>query len=330
MPQSKASAINRRGSDTLPVLLVPAFRKIAPLLITNREAMPSLLLVLVTLAAVGLFQIGLLAATPASTAVVSVALLIFGLPHGAFDIALLRRAGGSSFDTRATLAMVALYLLAAAATYLAWRAAPGPALAAFLTMAVVHFAEDWRACGSRFIAAGIASAIVSAPALLHHDALGALFKLLSGDPRAAVLAELLLLIAPMAVAIAIVGAILLIQARQTALAVALSCTVTALVFLPPVAGFALFFCFVHSPTQFRHHAAELGLHGFSAWRGEVIPITIGGLGVATAVFVCNGGMPVSADFFSSSFMTLAILTVPHMIIPVIAEGFRHPRAMATE
>lgn len=297
--------------------------------ITNRGEVTAHLLLPFTIAAVGLFQGGLLKVTPDLIAVVSGALLVFGLPHGSFDIALLRRAGGAALNRGALVALVALYLLAAGTMYLIWRLAPLAALAAFFAMAIVHFAEDWRACRSRFIAVGIAAAIVSAPALLHRETLIDLFTLLTGDPRSAMLGHLLLLIAPTAIAVAVVGAIILYQSRQKAMAVALCCAISAMIFLPPVVGFALFFCLVHSPAQFAQHADELGLHRFSQWRGEVIPLTIGGIGVAVAIFLLNSDAPISANLFSSSFMTLAVLTVPHMVVPAIVGRLRPPPLLVT-
>lgn len=299
-----------------------------PLQIADRSAVPVFGLLMATLAVIGLYYGGFLTITPGLIAIVSGAILIFGLPHGAFDLALLRRGEVSEANLRSTIVLVALYLLVAGGTYLAWRAGPGLALAAFLVLAVAHFAEDWRACGSRFVAVGIAVAIVSAPSLLHGDSLGNLFGLLTNDPRTAVLADLLLLVAPVAVAVAIVGTVLLWQARQPAMAIALGCATAAMILLPPVIGFALFFCLVHSPAQFRHHAESLGLHGFRQWGSEVVPFWIGGLGIAVAVFLTNREMPVAANVFASSFMTLAVLTVPHMVMPMIAVRLRHLRPLA--
>ncbi len=300
-----------------------------PMPTANRSVLPASVLTLVTLVAIVAFQGRFLMVTPAMTAVISGALLVFGLPHGAFDIALLRRAGGPAFSAGATIALVALYLLGATVTYLLWRAAPGVALAAFLAIAVLHFAEDWCACGSRFTALGIAAAIVSAPALLHREILGGLFVLLTGDARSATLADLQSRVAPPAIVVAMAGALLLYRARQQTMAAVVGCTIAALVFLPPVVGFALFFCLVHSPVQFRHHAESLGLHGFRQWGGEVIPLSIGGLGIATVVFASNSGMPVTTNLFAASFMTLAVLTVPHMLVPMIAGRWRQPPLLAS-
>lgn len=283
---------------------------------------------LVTLGTVGLDRFGFLSETPELTVIASLALLVFGLPHGAFDLALVRRAAGTSFGARSSLAVIALYLGCAAAMYLAWCVGPMVALAGFLAMAVAHFAEDWDICGSSFIACGIAAAIVSAPSILHLDALRGLFALLTGDAAAAGLADMLLLVAPAATAVALVGWVLLWQAGQRALAVSASCAVASMLLLPPVPGFALFFCLVHSPMQFRQHAGLLGLRGFRQWGGIVVPISLAGLGIAAAIFFENGDASIPANLFVTSFMTLSILTVPHMLMPRIVVFFQRSPLIA--
>jgi len=42
------------------------------------------------------------------------------------------------------------------------------------------------------------------------------------------------------------------------------------------------------------------------------------LGVAGAVFIVNGNAALGTGIFVSSFVTLSILTVPHMLMPMIA------------
>lgn len=293
-------------------------------LITWRSGAPSAGLLLITLGAVALERFGFPADTPTLTVIECLALLVFGLPHGSFDLALLRRASGASPQPWSSLAVVALYLGCAATMYLAWRVGPVFALVGFMVMAVAHFAEDWDACGSSFIACGIAAAIVSAPSVLHIGQLRGLFALLTGDAAAAGLADMLLLVAPGALTVALIGCILLWQADRRSLAVSAGCALAATLLLPPVPGFALFFCLVHSPMQFRQHAGLLGLRGFQQWGGIVVPLSLAGLGIAAAVSIENGDRSIPANLFATSFMTLSILTVPHMLMPTIA-AFLQPQ-----
>lgn len=254
--------------------------------------------------------------TPLVTAAVSLLLLVAGMPHGGFDLALIRAAGGGAdFGSRA--GVIILYLGCAAATYALWQAAPVLALAGFLALAVAHFAEDWRRCGSGLLAGGLAAAIVCAPTVLHDGALRGLFASLAGDARAALLADALLLAAPTAMVLAAVAIIMLIQNQQRSLALAAACSVAAMLMLPPVIGFAVHFCLVHSPLQFRDHAHHLGLRQFRQWRGAVIPLSIGGLAVAGGILGLNNGTALAHSLYASSFMALAVLVVPHMLVPLV-------------
>lgn len=296
-------------------------------------------LVVVTLGLITLSRLGILGDTATLTAAASAALLIFGLPHGTFDLALLRRAGmarqhagstdtarqrAGSTDTASTLKLVLLYLGCAAAMYLVWQLAPVVALAGFLVIAALHFAEDWQASGSRFVSTGIATAMLCAPSLLHGHSLRNLFGVVAGTPSAGALADVLLLLAPVGIAVALVGMAMLWQAGRRDLAVAAACALAAMVILPPVQGFAVFFCLVHSPMQFRAHASMLGWHGFRAWRGAVMPLSLAGLAIAGAVVAAAWPSSIAARIFVGSFVTLSILTVPHMLVPLIATRLARP------
>ena len=283
--------------------------------IVRMTGLPPAALFLITGVAVGLNLAGLIPDTPLATAITAFTLLVVGVPHGSFDLALLRRAGA----TGSTAQLALLYVGCAAAMYIIWQIAPTVALAVFLIMAVTHFAEDWAEYGSRFIATGIAAAIVAAPALMHGTRLRELFVVLTGDADAAILADVLMLVGPVAGALAVLGIGLLWQAGCRDRAISAGCGLAAMLLMPPVPGFALFFCLVHSPVQFRFHAHALGLRGLSNWRGIVVPISLGGLALAGVIYVLNDGVSITASVFAVSFMTLSVLTVPHMLVPVLVD-----------
>lgn len=295
------------------------FHQMATLIISRRAARggawQSTALIMITAGAILLQMAGLDSRTPPVMAATSVLLLLAGLPHGSFDLALLRQSTRQGCGVGPVLLLVLLYLGCAAAMYLVWQMAPGLALAAFLLMAIGHFAEDWVACGSRFLAAGLAAAIVAAPAIAHSGDLRGLFITLTDDAGAAVLADLLLMVAPAMLLVALVAIRLLWAAGRADLAVAATCSLCAMLVLPPVAGFALFFALVHSPLQFRAHAGALGLHGFRQWRSVVWPISLGGLAVAGAIYAMRAGMTLPDRAFAVSFITLSVLTAPHMLVP---------------
>jgi len=191
-------------------------------------------LVVITATTICLYCLGVPLDTSTMTALASATLLIFGMPHGSFDLALLQRhsTGRGVFGSR--IALILLYLTCAGAMYLLWRAAPVAALTAFLLMSVIHFAEDWEGCGSPFIAGGIALALISAPSLLHGDSLSTLFVTLSGRASAAILADYLLLVAPTMLLLAIAGVAMLWHIGRRPLALSAACALLAMLVLARV------------------------------------------------------------------------------------------------
>ena len=96
--------------------------------------------------------------------------------------------------------------------------------------------------------------------------------------------------------------------------------------LPPVIGFAVHFCLVHSPLQFRDHAQQLGLRPFRQWRGAVIPLSIGGFAVAGGILWLNSETALAHSLYASSFMALAVLVVPHMLVPLVMAHLKTQQA----
>ena len=263
---------------------------------------------LVTLAAM-IIPADLLASPLAITATCA-ALLLGGLPHGALDLAVVHREAPSR-----TGRLLMLYIALAAVMFGAWQIAPTIALALFLAMAVTHFAEDWTATEHPFFALGISIATIAAPALFHHAELAGLFVLIAGEPAAARMADALMLIAPVAVACALLAMLLLWKAGQRATAVNAACALAAMTWLPPVTGFAIYFCLLHSPNHFR-----AGLNRLAPTVGvarSTIVATLGGLAVALAILQFLPITEPSGRLFVASFMTLSILTLPHMAVPLI-------------
>lgn len=274
-------------------------------------------LLVITAVAIAMYSAGLLPETGPAIAVLSATLMVVGMPHGSFDIALLRQGSADDPAAPARTTLIGLYLCCALAMYLLWQTAPAWGLGLFLLMAAVHFAEDWQRCGSSFIATGMALAFLSAPALLHSRSLTGLFAVLSNDAAAGLLVDVMVLIAPTMVLLAIAGTAMLWRSGERNRALSAVCGLAAMLVLPPVHGFALFFCLVHSPIQFGDHARALGLRGLRQWGGTVIPLTLGGLGIAVVVFMLNRGAVITQDVFAASFVALSVLTAPHMLVPVI-------------
>ena len=288
-------------------------------------------LTFILLSCIGLQIAGLNFAGEKTTQAMCVALLLLGLPHGTFDWQLLRAGLNQSIHTFAF--RIGLYLALAAATYLVWQLAPTAALAIFLLIAVVHFAEDWGGDGilanptaikPEFLALAMPMSIITLPALSHPEMLRSIFVMLSGDASSAVLVDAMILLAPVATGIATAKIVMDITTGELSRGVAGLCVLAAMVVLPPIAGFSLYFCLYHSPIHFKAGWSELTT-GDARYPALITTgLSIGGLVLASMVYIFGQRVAVTDSLVVTTFLTLSMLTVPHMLVPSIIGWSREP------
>lgn len=277
---------------------------------------------------------------PAATTAACAAILLLGLPHGTLDIELIKRQRALG-PTRISAVLI-FYLALAAAMYALWQAAPVAALMIFIAIAIVHFSEDWEDTGSAFLAQGIALSILTVPSFFHRPEMQMLFVALSGDAGAGVVADLMLLLAPVSLAVAAVALAVLWRAGRPSLAIAGASAIVGMALLPPAVGFAVFFCLFHSPRHFRAAVALLKPGGLKPGRlkpggspriaAVVTLLTLAALGLAAWLFAQEVRVDMTAQWVVASFMTLSLLTVPHMAVPAIFDMVdrRRPAAGSIE
>ena len=210
--------------------------------------------------------------------------------------------------------------------YVVWQVAPVAALALFLCMACVHFAEDWRDDLPPFLAIGTAIAMLTVPAFINGAALVDIFTSLTSSSSMTNVVDISLMIAPVALIVALAGVLLNPNRSHAAETLA---GLAGMIALPPIIGFALYFCLSHSPKHLASavRSARNGLFGHR--RIEMTVVTLAAL--AIAVWVYSGVTPISVSegAIAASFITLSILTVPHMLVPMIVAAFeRRGRAMS--
>jgi beta-carotene 15,15'-dioxygenase len=255
--------------------------------------------------------------TPMMSVLMSAAMLLFGLPHGTLDVALIQTSRSHS----KAAAVVALYLGCAAVMYAAWRVNAGVALLVFLGLSIRHFAEDWADRLPPIFAHGVVTALITAPALMYAVALEALISFLIGRALAATIVDVAILIAPLAIVVACVGIISLWTDGHRTCAIATGLSLVGMLWLPPLIGFTLFFCLMHSPTQFSTGLKVLGWQRSRQWAGVVVPLTLAALGLAGAIYINLPVKTVSQAMVTTSFVTLSVLTLPHMIVPYLVKRF---------
>ena len=285
--------------------------------------------------ALALSLLALVAGVPLSggmaTAVACLALLVFGLPHGTLDLEIIRAQQAGPWTGMVTL--VLLYLGLAAAMYGLWRAEPVLALGAFIAIAVAHFSEDWDGAGPVILRAGLALALLAAPTLLHRAELDAIFIGLTDRAGASAVTDGLMLVLPVAVGLGLIAIASLWQAGRRDQAIGGLAALTGMLILPPIIGFALYFCLFHSPRHFRESLLTLNWRGVAAWGWVVVPLTLAAGAIGVLVFGLEIRAALPDRIMAASFMTLSILTVPHMLVPpMIAtlSKLRHPHTLKTE
>lgn len=248
--------------------------------------------------------------TPRAVALASFLFIAGGLPHGAYDIALLRRAVALRTD-RLMLA-VAGYVMIAVSMAALWMTVPLVALMLFLAVAAVHFGEDWQMLDEPLLRCAAGAAVIAAATIGHPAEVAALFTAMS-DPRSVVVAQIIVAAAPVALLVTAVGVVLAWRDGSRDWAAAMTLCLGLLVLLPPVWGFALFFVFLHSPRHLAETRTTLGDMTRTRWlaTGAVLSL-VAVLGWLAVRLVAPPH--IDQPMVAQAFQLLASVAVPHLLL----------------
>lgn len=247
------------------------------------------------------------------------AVVVIGLPHGALDGAVAMHLG-FTHKILHLLRFLGLYIAVAAAVVATWLVAPALTLIAFLVISIFHFgsgdARSERGWRRRFEIIAHGGIVVVGISQMHHAEVDIIYAYLVGDETALVwqALDVMTVFVGVALVICLVQSLWHRTLRWTA--VELLALTALFAYAPPLVGFAVYFCCVHSA---RHVASILrGLrHDMSA---RVMLLNAAGLTLASWVaggaalwwFGDTGSLePV---LLRVVFIGLAALTVPHMIL----------------
>lgn len=255
------------------------------------------------------------------------AVVFIGLPHGAMDGALAVHFGWMGRPGKAA-AFLLTYVGLAALVVAAWAVAPVLSFISFLAISIYHFgrgdasANPFGQITVESIARG--GVVIGGISQVHRSEVNDVFQTLVGIDTTGVW---LFLDAVVVVSLVCIAEVLLFKGRSERAAFAIELSALFLLFLvaPPLLGFAVYFCFVHS---YRH---------FSSMRG-VLQSTVSSLRITQTTVVFSlltwaVGLVALAQLSSTVgvepallkvvFVGLAALTVPHMIL---VDGLLHGRA----
>ncbi len=247
---------------------------------------------------------------PRGTMIATLVFIAGGMPHGAYDIALLARA--TRLGRYGLALAIGGYVAVAVVMALLWVAAPLFALILFLAVASVHFGEDWTMLDEPLLRVAAGAAIICAAAIGHPDEVAGLFAAMTGDQRGATLARVAVAVAPVALLVTAVGILVAWRDGARRWAGAMGLAIVGLIVAPPVAGFALFFVFLHAPLHL--HAARLTLAGISRRRWVVTGAGMAGTAVlGWLIFAAGMARFLPSEPTAQAFQLLATVAVPHLL-----------------
>jgi len=251
------------------------------------------------------------------------AVVLIGLPHGALDGAIAMHLG---FSRRAVLfaRFLVLYVAMAGLVIAAWLFAPVFCLLGFLVISMVHFgAGDARqgagwVRGAEVVAHG--GLVVAGISQMHRAEVDVIFAYLTGGDTTLVWQGLDILTVVVGASLLVCLAQALWHRRWRGTALELCALAILFALTPPLVGFAVYFCCVHSARHVASIMSSLRQHmSIAAMMTQAMIFTVGSwLAGAVAIWwFADAGDP-QPVILRVVFIGLAALTVPHMIL---VDGF---------
>lgn len=244
--------------------------------------------------------------------ILSPIILFMGVPHGALDIVFARQFVGIQTIIGWCLFLLA-YVLGSALVVGLWWVAPGIFLTTFLLISAFHFSGDPEGKTSTLFRMLYGGSVILCPLVLHQLEVIEIFTYLAGLKNAQIIVAVLKWgVWPWILAILIVA---FTSAKQAPLRSFELISVAALmIFAPPLLGFTLFFCCMHSARHVlrtRDYSYEGSLGSLLRIATWPMAITVAGIAVA---WWFSDGIPLDIKLAQLLFVGLAALTVPHMFV----------------
>lgn len=249
---------------------------------------------------------------PTVTFLLAGLMLLGGLPHGAFDIALAARAW--RMGPFAMIATVLAYVGVAAIMATAWSTAPTLALILFLSFSAIHFGEDWTMLEPGLLRAMAGLSVIAAATIGQPQAVTELFALLAPAAGPGI-AGTAIALAPVALLVTLVGLAIAWQGGHRHWALAQATALLCLVTMPPTTGFFLYFVLLHSPRHLDRIDAVLT--GWSRGRFWLCGGTVTALTLGIAAWLGPGFWSGDASGFAAEgFRVLSIVAAPHLLLSI--------------
>jgi Brp/Blh family beta-carotene 15,15'-monooxygenase len=235
-------------------------------------------------------------------------LVLTGLPHGAIDPAIARKAGLWSGPT-GLLTFSAGYLALAVIAVGIWFALPELFIVPMLALSAWHFSGDWSAYFSRPVSIAISASVITLPSIFYTQEVLARFNLLAPTYGSTIVAGMAVF-SILSTLYAFFCCFKKSHTSQTVLA-ELAVLFCAAMTLPPVPYFTVYFCLLHSPLHLSKSLEQLG------WLETVVyavPFTVLSLAAGGIFLLGLPDMKFSFQLTQIIFVGLFALTIPHMLL----------------
>lgn len=244
--------------------------------------------------------------------------VVIGLPHGAFDAAVGHYLG--AYSSRWAMArFVVAYSLIAALVVLCWMAFPGISLAVFLVVSMVHF--GWGDATAKTVPIFLLQILshggvaVFGIVNFHLAEVTTVFDLLTNGSTAIALSVSKVAMFALPVLGLGYAGLALKYAELRRRFVELVVVALMLWVLPPLVGFAFYFCFIHTVRHMRHIWQKLQMimpKRYLYIQGAGFTLASWILAMITFFWLDSGDL--DQDILRVVFIGLAALTVPHMLL----------------
>jgi beta-carotene 15,15'-dioxygenase len=246
------------------------------------------------------------------------AVLIFGLPHGAYDLQLIASrfdTGAAKHSSQSAISTLALYVLCAAAAAILWMVQPSIALILFIIMAGIHFGEDWEMLEPGLLRAmagfsPLATIVVCSPA----DAF-TLFAALSDAATGDMLVKAITMASPVILLVTLVAHAISWKDGNQWWCLSQLTALMICVIAPPILAFTAFFILFHSPIHLIRTRQLLAQWQWMKFLGYGLGISA--LAIVLMLLFSSAAferLTPSMDTVLFMFRLLAIVTVPHLIM----------------
>jgi beta-carotene 15,15'-dioxygenase len=248
-----------------------------------------------------------------ATAIAASLIVLAGIPHGTLDVEIAAsRVGRQKAGDK--IKIISAYIAGAAGMAVLWAVSPPVSLILFLVLSIAHFGADWRTEGDGFFALTIGWALIAMPALSHPEAVASLFEILTGDRSGGTIAAILACTAVPALCGSLIFAAKAVKNEDQLNGFNVLACLVAAALLPPLVGFAVFFCGLHSPRHLAEAIHQSGSmpRGQKALRGVAVMAL--SLGIGAVLFGSFEPVSIDSGIVRTAFTLISILTVPHFIL----------------